>query len=98
MPDAMVTGRMPANKKDKGNSVLKRMGLTASEAINLLYDRLISEQNAEFLQPTFQPPSPADWKAAFGFVDSLSEPAQTEFDDMTMAEARTHRLKAQGAL
>ena len=40
--DAMVTARMPAGKKEAGARVLKELGLTASQAINMLWDELIS--------------------------------------------------------
>ena len=39
--DAMVTGRMPERKKQQGLRVLKRDGMNASQAVNLLFDRLI---------------------------------------------------------
>ncbi len=41
--DAMVTGRMPERKKQQGLRVLKRDGMNASQAVNLLFDRLIEE-------------------------------------------------------
>ena len=46
MDDAMVTARMAAEKKRRGASVLTRDGLSASQAINLMYDRLIDEGEA----------------------------------------------------
>ena len=49
MDDAMVTARMAAEKKRRGASVLTRDGLSASQAINLMYDRLIDEGEADFL-------------------------------------------------
>ena len=45
----MVTARMAAEKKRRGASVLTRDGLSASQAINLMYDRLIDEGEADFL-------------------------------------------------
>ncbi|WP_350454008.1 hypothetical protein [Slackia heliotrinireducens] len=42
--DAMVTGRMPAGKKDEGVAVLRELGMTSSQAINWLWDFLISER------------------------------------------------------
>lgn len=47
--DAMVTGRMPERKKQQGLRVLKRDGMNASQAVNLLFDRLIEEGSADFL-------------------------------------------------
>ena len=52
MPTSMVTGRMDDYKKERGAQVLAQAGLTASQAINLMYDRIISEQDATFLLPT----------------------------------------------
>ena len=45
----MVTGRMPERKKQQGLRVLKRDGMNASQAVNLLFDRLIEEGSADFL-------------------------------------------------
>ena len=45
--DAMVTGRMPERKKQQGLRVLKRDGMNASQAVNLLFDRLIEEGNRD---------------------------------------------------
>ena len=50
METAMVTGRMTPQKKEAGNAILKRAGLNASQAINRLYDRLIEERDAAFIQ------------------------------------------------
>lgn len=38
MADAMFTGRMSQAKKRAGNSVLNSLGMSASQAINQLYD------------------------------------------------------------
>lgn len=46
----MVTGRMTPQKKEAGNVILKRAGLNASQAINRLYDRLVEERDATFIQ------------------------------------------------
>ncbi len=98
MTDAMVTARMPMSKKEKGNSVLKRAGLTASEAINLLYDRLIEEQDASFVEPEPRRPTEAEWKEAFAFIDSIPKLPRSEFADMTLKEAKLHRLRSKGLL
>ena len=98
MADAMVTGRMTAHKKSKGNLVLSRMGISASEAINLLYDRLIADQDISCLMP--QPPAPSklDWERAFALVDSISKPARSRFDTMSPSEIKADRLKSRGVL
>ena len=88
--DAMVTGRMPERKKQQGLRVLKRDGMNASQAVNLLFDRLIEEgQDGD---------ASADerWASAARFVDSLSRKRSTRFDDMTKAEIKLDRLAAKG--
>ena len=42
--DAMVTGRMPAGKKEAGNAVLRDLGMSASQAINWFWDYLIARR------------------------------------------------------
>lgn len=39
---AMVTGRMSLDKKRRGGEILAHYGLSASQAINLLYDRILA--------------------------------------------------------
>lgn len=97
MGDAMVTGRMPAEKKSRGSRVLQKDGLSASQAINLLYDRLIEEGSAGFLMKTSLP-SDAAWENATHFVDSLSSKRSTRFDEMSKAEIRVERLKKRGLM
>lgn len=98
MADAMVTGRMASVKKERGNRVLERAGLTASEAINLLYDRLIEEQDAAFLQPRSATVSRADWMAAFAFVDDLTLSHQSSDDFASASEIREMRLRGKGLM
>lgn len=97
MAEAMVTGRMSEAKKKKGASVLKREGLNASQAINLLYDRLIEDGQATFLTGA-QIQDAERWRAAAEFVDSLSERRETKFDSLTDAEIRIERLKSRGLM
>ena len=49
MGEAMVTGRMAPGKKRRGGQILHREGLTASQAINRMYDCLIEKGDASFL-------------------------------------------------
>ena len=51
MDDSMVTARMLDEKKRKGARILAREGLSASQAINLMYDKMIEEGEAGFLRP-----------------------------------------------
>ena len=98
MADAMVTGRMSEQKKSQGNAVLHAAGLTASQAINLLYDRLIEDCSPRFLINDAARPCSNQYDAALAFVDSLVVPLATRFDTMTDAEIKVDRLKAKGLL
>lgn len=103
MTEAMVTGRMSEQKKRAGNRILARENLKPSQAINLMYQRLIEEKNARFLRkndsavnPTFDP---VRMKEAFDFVRSIPrKPLTSEFDSMTKAEIKAHRLRAKGLM
>lgn len=98
MDDAMVTGRMSAEKKAAGNRVLERQGLNASQAVNLLYDQLVETQDTSFLEDAR--PSMHQWKLAAEYVDSISakEYTPTPFDDMTRGEIKLARAKARGVI
>lgn len=98
MKSSMVTGRMSEEKKKQGNAVLEKAGLSASQAINLLYSKLIEEQDASFLSSA--PPSfPKEaWNAAASFVDSLCVKRESKFDSMSIAEIKLDRLKAKGLM
>lgn len=95
MTDAMVTGRMDASKKAAGLRVLENAGLNASQAINLLFDRLVESGNAEFL--TGQTLSAEErWQEALRFVDSIPRKRTSRFDHMSKAEIKMSRLAARG--
>ncbi len=96
MAQAMVTGRMVDEKKRRANLILEREGLNASQAINLMYDRIIEDGNAEFLVPGEREVDLDAWKRAAEFVDSLSEKRVSRFDDMTKAQIRMDRLAKRG--
>ena len=95
----MVTARMLATKKRRGSCILEQEGLSASQAVNLMYDRMIEEGGAGFLLPDEPAPNTGSrWAAAASFVDSLSSQGSTRFDDMSKAEIRLDRLRAKGLL
>lgn len=96
MTQAMVTGRMDESKKAQGALVLKRNGLNPSQAINLLYDKVIAEGDTSFLKDESASDKQLRWKNAALFVDSLSQKRSTRFDNMTKAEIRMDRLKSRG--
>ncbi len=97
MADVMVTGRMDAQKKARGAAILEQSGMTASQAINLLYDKILAEGNADFLL-TEAPTTEAAWARAAAFIDSLSVPVVSRFDTMSKAEIRAERLRSRGLL
>ena len=96
MGDAMVTARMSEEKKAAGARVLAKCGLNASQAINLLYDKLEEEQNADFI--THRKPDAREWESAAKFLDALASPVpvSTRFDNMTRGEIKLARAKAKG--
>lgn len=97
MDDVMVTGRMTARKKAAGNAVLKDAGLNASQAINLLYSKLIQDKSVSFLDPAADDVE-ARWKMAAAFVDSLSVPGDPRFAAMTDAQVKEERLRSRGLM
>ena len=96
MGDAMVTARMSEEKKAAGARVLAKCGLNASQAINLLYDKLEEEQNADFI--THRKPDAREWESAAKFLDTLHMPVSTRFDNMTRGEIKLARAKARGVI
>lgn len=92
----MVTGRMPEQKKQRGMRALQRSGLNVSQAVNLMFDRLIEEGNADFLLQDDLKPVSERWASAASFVDGLSRKRATRFDTMTKAEIKLDRLAAKG--
>ena len=91
MEDAMVTGRMSAQKKAEGNAVLSREGLNASAAIGMLYDKLIQEQNAGFLFTEAPVRSKEQWQQAASFVSQLVTPRASKYHNMTKGEVKMER-------
>lgn len=94
MEDAMVTARMSAEKKAAGAKVLAKAGLNASQAINLLYDKLEEEQSADFLM--HRKPEPREWESAAKLLDALHMEIDSRFDNMTRGEIKLERAKAKG--
>ncbi|MBQ9042675.1 MAG: RelB/DinJ family addiction module antitoxin [Eggerthellaceae bacterium] len=96
MEDVMVTGRMSAEKKAAGAKVLAKAGLNASQAVNLLYDKLEEEQSADFL--IHKKPEKREWESAAKFLDALVSPTpiETRFDNMTRGQIKLERAKSRG--
>ena len=99
MAEAMVTGRMDSSKKARGAHILQREGLNASQAINMLYDRIIEDGGVGFIaKREVMQAGAAAWRNAAEFVDALSVRAPSRFDDMSKAEIRAERLKGRGLM
>ena len=96
MEDVMVTGRMSAEKKAAGAKVLAKAGLNANQAINLLYEKLEEEQNADFL--VHRKPEPREWESALKLFESIYMPIESRFDNMTRGEIKFERAKARGLI
>ena len=98
MEDATISVRISAEKKAAGNAILERSGLTPSQGIGLLYDRLVEEGSADFL--TQRETSPTTWRSAAMLVDSIASTVavKTRFDKMTRKQVKVERLKAEGKL
>ncbi|MFR7404005.1 MAG: type II toxin-antitoxin system VapC family toxin [Coriobacteriaceae bacterium] len=75
--------------------MLKRDGMNASQAVNLLFDRLIEEGSADFLCKMAMRLRTSGGHRRRA-VDSLSRKRSTRFDDMTKAEIKLDRLAAKG--
>lgn len=98
MADAMVTGRMPSRKKEAGNAILAHAGLNASQAIGMMYDKLIESKSVDFLLEGPAQSRESKLAAAAAFVDSLSVKRASRFDDMTDVEIRCERLASRGLM
>ncbi len=94
MDDAMVTGRISAEKKAAGTKVLAKAGLNTSQAINLLFDKLAEEQNVDFL--VHRKPDAHEWESAAKFIDSLHTSVDPRFENMSRGEIKLERAKAKG--
>lgn len=101
MGDAMVTARMPQEKKDAGMRVLARLGTNASQAVNALFDYLIEHGELPFAgkgeRRTY---TEEEVSAACAWVDSLpmQGASQSPLGGMALSEARRERLASEGLL
>ena len=96
MADSMVTGRMSEQKKIDGVRILQREGPSASQAINLMFDRVIEDQSIGFLTTGTPTGDRMRWEAAAAFVDAIPRKHATRFDDMTKVDMKMDRLRARG--
>ena len=70
--------------------------MNASQAVNMLYDRLVEEQDASFLER--HEVEPREWESAARLIDSIYIPVNPRFDNMTRGEIKLARAKARGVI
>ncbi len=94
----MVTARMSAGKKEVGAAVLKELGVSASEAVNQLYDHLIAERRLPWDEAVASRGNRGSvFAQAIAQVDAIPRiPAEPGFEDMTTHQARLTRLGLDG--
>ena len=92
--DAMVTGRMSASKKERGNRALNELGTNASKAINALYDYVIEHHALPF--STDRPDKSELLRSATSLVDAIPKVQLDErHTQMSIKDARRERLSQQ---
>ena len=98
MPDSMVTARMPQAKKDAGNKVLEKIGISTSRFINSAYDYLIKHGSSPFESTEEQEGgvSADRLQQALGQIEGMCLPASNRFAAMSDDEIRRERLARQG--
>ena len=100
MPDAMVTARMPLEKKEEGNRILEKLGTNPSQAVNKLYDYIVTKQKLPFPEPHKDHHyTKEEIERARAFVDSLSVlPKDNRFANLSQKEIKRERLKSRGLI
>lgn len=99
MADAMVTARMPKSKKDAGGRILESLGVTASAAINGLYDYVISNRELPFKEEAERTvPSKQDMQAAIAWANGIARVEPGALSSLDLKEAKRHKLASKGLL
>lgn len=96
MADAMVTARMSQSKKEAGNEVLRKLGYTASQAINELYDRVLETQSWPLQPAKMGAVDSQRLSEALSFIDGIARVGADDFADLSIDEAKRRRLIAKG--
>lgn len=91
--EVMVTGRMTASKKEEGNRILASLGVSASQAINQLYDYIIANRALPFQKEEAVPRThtPEEIAEAVAWVNSLAVP-RNDLSDLSLKEIKALRL------
>ena len=97
MQDAMVTARMQPSKKEAGNRVLESLGCSASQAINELYDYLLTHKSLPWAESQTRASGLDEQrlKKAMEWVDGLQVSISPTFAAMSTKDAKKHRLARQ---
>lgn len=100
MGDAMVSARMSQAKKDAGNRVLAKMGMSASQFVNSAYDYLIQHGASPFTQAedegARQIATAESITWALAQIDDMSLPFDNRFATMGDDDIRRERLARHG--
>ena len=98
MPDAMVTARMSVGKKEAGATVLARLGVTPTRAINELYDFLIQYGRLPFADEETDDGASREERLARArlWLSGASLPAGDRFATMSDDDIRRERLASRG--
>ena len=99
MSDAMVTARMPKSKKDAGSRILESLGVTASAAINELYDYVITNRELPFGGDAERAvPSRQDIQEAMAWANDIARVDPGALSSLSLKEAKRHKLVSKGLL
>lgn len=97
MADAMVTARMPIEKKEAAYRVFEKLGTNASQVINSVFDYVIENEAIPCAEEQSHVHTPEEIAEAIAWVDSLpSIPVSKRFTAMTDDEIRQERLVSRG--
>lgn len=97
--DGMVTARMPEGKKKAGAAVLAELGVTASQAINGLYDFMLEHGKLPFDRDSNRGAADAQaLKKAIEWADSVVLPPDNRFTEMSDDDIRRERLVSKGLM
>jgi antitoxin component of RelBE/YafQ-DinJ toxin-antitoxin module len=93
----MVTARMSVAKKEAGVRALRSLGMTASEAINAMFDHLLSNGSLPFSAPESQSSREERMAQSIRRVDAIHKvEVSPDIQRMSIKDARRARLRGRG--
>lgn len=98
MISSTISVRMDTTKKNRGNSILKRRGVTPSQCINRLYDLMIEKDDLlwDNSEKSVFSMSANEIDEAQKFISQI--PRKSRFSTMTDSEIRQERLMNRGMM